>query len=243
MKLHINQSLVACGLVSVLAFGAMGCTSTSTTTTEITTTDEDGNTTTETTTTTTDESGETTTETTTTTTDKDGEDSEAATPQGKVQASMPANFVGYTNDYYKVGFGLPSGWTRTHDDTGMPSDWSDEYQCASPDGTTANFALAGGLTTQEGITDVASWAKVYSNGFVASLEEEGGTDVDATIGDFSIQGVDYGKYCLVTAQKNGAPFYADLYYILDDDGDGMLIQFEGSNQADIETLRSSMFAL
>ena len=233
---RMSHPIIVCGLTSILAFGAVGCSSSSTSTTEVSTTDENGNTTTTTTTTTTDESGKETTETSTVTTDADGnvvEDGDDA-----------ASVNGYTNDYYKVGLEIPEGFSDVTNPDDQPEGMQLEFEIANEDDTAnASILLVPSVTSEEGITDIDSWASSFGEALVSSLEEQGAENIDTQFSDFSIAGTPYGDVYIVTCTLNDVSTYYDLYFILDDDGDGMLIQLYAQSEDDINTLRDSLRAL
>ena len=240
MVKRMSHPIVVCGLSSILAFGAVGCSSSSTSTTEISTTDENGNTTTTTTTTSTDESGKATTETSTVKTDADGNVIDDAD-----QTEDPTDFNGYTNDYYKIGFEIPEGF---EDVTASAPDNDEnmqlECEVSNADGNaTASIFLVPAVTSHEGITDIDSWAEDFTNAFVKSLEDQNVQDINTEIADFSIGGVPYGTVCLVDGTINGTTIYNDFYFVLDEDGDGFFVQLYAESEDDINTLRDSFRAL
>ena len=227
MKKTFMHPIVAAGLTSILAFGAVGCSasSSSTTTTEVTTTDENGNTTTETTTTTTDENGNTTTESSTT------------------NSVDPDSWTGYSNDYYKVGLAIPDGFERVESTEDTDEGMSVDYEIANADETArATIYLVKGVTEQEGVNDGETWAQAYADAAAEAIEEAGG-QMDVNVANFTIGGIDYGECAIMSGTVNDQPYFTDLYFILDEDGDGMLIQFNAQNEDDIQTLRDHLLAL
>lgn len=239
MAKHMSHPIIVAGLTSILAFGAVGCSSSSTTTTEISTTDENGNTTT-TKTTTTDENGEETTETSTVTTDADGNVVENAD-----ETEDPNDFNGYTNDYYKVGFEVPEGFEDVTDSVDEDNEnMKLECELANADGTaSAAIFLVPGVTAHEGITDIDAWVDDFTNTFVSSLEDQNVENITTETRDFSIGGVPYGTVCLINGTVDDAPIYNDFYYILDEDGDGFFVQLYAENEDDLQTMRDSFRAL
>ena len=237
---RMSHPVIAAGLTAVLALGAVGCSTSSTTTTEVSTTDENGNTTTETTTTTTDSEGNTTTETEATTTDAEGTKmGKDATASDAPSASV--SFTGYVNKYYKFGFALPDGFSKTNRTLTMPEGIEVDYQAANADDTArALFFLVQGVTEEEGITDIDSWSKSYTEAFVSSLKDGGNTNVRATYGTFDIAGTNYGKAAVVDYNESER---SGLCYILDKDGDGMIIQFTAPDEATFEKIEASFIAL
>lgn len=237
MRRHLTHPLVVAGLTSVLALGTVGCSSSSTSTTEITTTDEDGNTTTTTTTTTTDENGNETTETSTVKTDASGNVIENAdeTPDAD-------DFNGYTNDYYKIGIELPDGFESVQYTDELPDDMIVDFNIEKGTDATASVVLVAGATDQEGVTDSQSWAEAVGEANVSAFEEEG-VQVETEVADFSLKDIPYGYVCMVSGTSDDDAFYRDLYCIVDEDGDGMIIQFDADNEDDLTTLRNSLRAL
>ena len=237
---HMSHPIVAAGLTAVLALGAVGCSTSSTTTTEISTTDEDGNTTTETTTTTTDSDGNTTTETESTTTDAEGN------KMGKEAANAEAptagvTYDGYTNKYYKIAYALPEGFSTSHQAFNVPEGVQVDYQATNADGSArVLFCLVQGVTKEEGITDINSWVKTYTDAFVSSMKESGYANVNANYGSFDIGGIKYGEAAVVDYDNGGK---AGLCFILDEDGDGMIIEIIAPDAATFEKIDANFIAL
>ena len=237
---HMSHPIVAAGLTAVLALGAVGCSTSSTTTTEISTTHEDGNPTTETTTTTTDSDGNATTETETTTTDAEGNKmgKEAANAQAPTAG---VSYNGYTNDYYKIGYALPDGFSTSHQAFSVPEGVQVDYQATNADGSArVLFCLVQGVTKEEGITDINSWVKTYTDAFVSSMKESGYANVNANYGSFDIGGIKYGEAAVVDYDNGGK---AGLCFILDEDGDGMIIEIIAPDAATFEKIDANFIAL
>ena len=222
---RMSHPIVAAGLTAVLALGAVGCSTSSTTTTEISTTDEDGNTTTETETTTTDAEG-----------NKMGK--EAANAQAPTAG---VSYNGYTNDYYKIGYALPDGFSTSHQAFSVPEGVQVDYQATNADGSArVLFCLVQGVTKEEGITDINSWVKTYTDAFVSSMKESGYANVNANYGSFDIGGIKYGEAAVVDYDNGGK---AGLAFILDEDGDGMIIEIIAPDAATFEKIDANFIAL
>ena len=222
---RMSHPIVAAGLTAVLALGAVGCSTSSTTTTEISTTDEDGNTTTETETTTTDAEG-----------NKMGK--EAANAQAPTAG---VSYNGYTNDYYKIGYALPDGFSTSHQAFSVPEGVQVDYQATNADGSArVLFCLVQGVTKEEGITDINSWVKTYTDAFVSSMKESGYANVNANYGSFDIGGIKYGEAAVVDYDNGGK---AGLCFILDEDGDGMIIEIIAPDAATFEKIDANFIAL
>ena len=237
---HTFHPVIAAGLAALLTFGTAACSFESSSTTEVSTTDENGTTTTETTTTTTDSEGNTTTETETTTTDAEGNKmGKEATTSDAPTASV--SFTGYGNEYYKIGFALPDGFSKSNQAYNEPEGVTVDYQASNADGSArVLFCLIKGVTGEEGITDAKSWCKVYTDELLSTLKKDGYANAKAGYGPFDIGGITYGESALID-YNNGAK--VGVGYILDEDGDGMIIQIYAPDEATLETIEANFIAM
>ena len=218
MRIVSKNPVIVAGLAGVLAFGVAGCSvsseSSSTTTVESTVTDEDGNTT-------------TTTETTTVTSGGNTEDT-ASTEEGSGKY--------YANQYYGVAFILPEGF----DSSEMQSEVEGEdidYYASNADGSEAKFVLTKGVGQIEGITDEESWAQAWGDSFGKALEEVGDTDIDVQNTTVTIGELSAAALHVESTSKEGQPVYRDVYFILDEDGDGLRIILTALDEATLQSMR------
>ena len=222
MRIVSKNPVIVAGLTGVLALGVAGCSfsseSSTTTTVESTITDEDGNTT-------------TTTETTTVTSGTGTQDAWEAEGNGE----EPGHY--YENDYYGVAFVLPEGFESSSVQTDVQGEEID-YYASDSDGNDVKFVLTNGVTQLEGITDEDSWAEAWGASFQNALAENGDTDIEVesaavTIGDLPVAGLH------VESTSEGNPVYRDVYFLLDEDGDGMRIIVTAFDEDALQTMRDA----
>lgn len=225
MKFRTNNPVLVMGLAGVLALGVAACSfSSESSTTVETSTTEDGKTTTttESTTTTskTDENG-TTTETTTT-----------STTTGDITFS-------YLNQYYGIGFINPEGFQQVEAVEGGEGETID-YVSADSAGDEAAFAVCKGVTSLDGVTDETSWANAYGESLAATLQENGETVTSAELGSVVIGDGKNATIYQIVSEANGATLYRSVIFMLDEDGDGLRVQFLATSQEMLQTLLDSI---
>lgn len=227
MKLVSKNPVLVAGLAGVLALGVAGCSvsSESTTSVETSTTDEDGNTT-------------TTTETTTTTSGN-GEQQTTEETTTEEAAAEEADGKYYENQYYAIRFNLPEGFESSERESDIEGE-SIDYYAADDDGCFAKFVLVKGVNQIEGVTDEISWAQVWGEAADEALAEKGETDVNLQSGAGTIGSLQTGAVHVESKLEDGTPVYRDVYFIIDDDGDGMRIELTAVDEARLETLRGSL---
>ncbi len=220
MRRVSKNPVIVAGLVGVLAFCTAGCSfsseSSSTTTVETSVTDEEGNTT-------------TTKETNTVTSGGSTQDTEVSEEAaGKV----------YTNEYYGIEFILPEGFESSELESDVEYEDID-YYASDDDENNAKFILTKQVTELDGITDADSWAETWGAAFQKALKENGDTDIElenttVTIGDIVAPAVH------VESTSDEGPVYRDIYFLLDEDGDGMRISLTAFDEDTLQTMRDSI---
>lgn len=219
-----KNPVIIAGLVGVLAFCTAGCSfsseSSSTTTVETSVTDEDGNTT-------------TTRQTNTVTSGGGSQDAEA---------SEESSGKAYTNEYYGIEFILPTGFESSE----LKSDVEYEdidYYATDEDGNNAKFILSKQVTELEGITDADSWAEVWGDAFEKALADNGDTDIELSSGTVTIGGAVAPALHVESNSKEEGHVYRDIYFLIDEDGDGMRISLTALDEDTLQTLRDSIVAI
>lgn len=225
MRLVSKNPVLVAGLAGALILGMAGCSvsseSTTTTSAETSTTDEEGNTT-------------TTTETTTTTS---GSGEEEQTTEETTTEEASGDY--YENQYYAIRFNLPEGFTSSERESDIEGETID-YFASDDDGCFAKFVLVKGVTQIEGVTDAISWAQVWGNAADEALAQKGETDVNLQAGAGTIGSLETGAVHVESKLEDGTPVLRDVYFIVDDEGDGMRIELTAVDEARLATLRDSM---
>ncbi|MDO4539109.1 MAG: hypothetical protein Q4B54_13175 [Coriobacteriales bacterium] len=220
----LGRNIVAAGLAGALSLGMVACSSTSTTTTtttvETTTTDEDGTTTT---------TSDTKTETTTT---QDGKTS---------TTSSTTDHIDYANDYFHIGFNLPSGFTKSDKDANVKN--ADLELYATDDkGSEIWILLFNDITGIEGVTDEASWAKVYATLEEAQLTEEGETDIKTTINSGTIGDAKSITSVSIESKKDGKAVYRQILLTVDEENSGLAFLFKTSDQEVLKEMNDNLLS-
>lgn len=194
---NARHFVLTAGLAGILAFGAVGCTSTTTTKTEIT--DENGTTTTETTTTT-NENGQTSTSTTTTTTSGDA--------------------ITYSNEALNIEATLPSSFQHAKDEGNLDGEETVLY--ATDDHGDTVFIIARDLSVEPKFEGSKPWAEYYSEAMTQQIKEDGETDIKAELSEGKFAGVPCMILELRSKGPDGGELYRDYFFIVGDTADGLM---------------------
>ena len=97
-----------------------------------------------------------------------------------------------------------------------------------------------GVTSLDGVTDETSWANAYGESLAATLQENGETVTSAELGSVVIGDGKNATIYQIVSEANGATLYRSVIFMLDEDGDGLRVQFLATSQEMLQTLLDSI---